>query len=332
MLLELARSKSILFFGGKGGVGKTTVSAATAMAMAAEGKRVLLVSTDPAHNLGHLFNRTVGPRPVRLASNLDGMELDPEQTVNEHLEEVSASLRRLMAPHLAGEVDKHIELSRDAPGMQEAAIMERIAEVVEKAATDYDLLVFDTAPSGHTARLIALPEMMSAWTDGLIQRRDKAERFSSVLRNMGSDKSVGNKILGGQEDPLVERESRIRSLLNRRRRRFMDLRNALNNPERTSFVIVLAAERLPVLETIALHDQLRRSGVTVGGLVVNKRSPEGMGEFLAERRIQEEVHLGTLTEALPNIPRQDLTLVAHDVVGLGALERFAVSLGAGLTV
>ena len=219
MLLELARSKSILFFGGKGGVGKTTVSAATALAMAKEGRRVLLVSTDPAHNLGHLFNREVGPKPVKLAVNLDGMELDPEQTVNEHLEEVGESLRKLMAPHLAGEVDKHLELSRDAPGMQEAAIMERIAEVVEVAAKDYDLLVFDTAPSGHTARLIALPEMMSAWTDGLIQRRDKAERFNSVLRNLGADKSVGNTIFGkDDENSMDSRNNRIRILLNRRRR------------------------------------------------------------------------------------------------------------------
>jgi len=327
MLLTLARSKSILFFGGKGGVGKTTVSAGTALAMAAEGRRVLLVSTDPAHNLGHLFNREVGPRPVRLASNLDGMELDPEETVNQHLQEVSGSLRKLMAPHLAGEVDKHIELSRDAPGMQEAAIMEKIAEVVELAAKDYDLLVFDTAPSGHTARLIALPEMMSAWTDGLITRRDKAERFSSVLRNMGSDRSMGNKVFGGNEkDPLADRESSIRSLLNRRRRRFADLRTALSDPVRTSFVIVLAAERLPVLETIALHGQLRRTGVSVGGLIVNKRSPADKGDFLKERRAQEEVHLATLREALPDLPRQDLTLVAHDVVGLEALQRFAEGL------
>ncbi len=327
MLLDLARSKSILFFGGKGGVGKTTVSAAAALAMASEGRRVLLVSTDPAHNLGHLFNRQVGPRPVRLAVNLDGMELDPEQTVNEHLEEVSGSLRKLMAPHLAGEVDKHIELSRDAPGMQEAAIMERIAEVVEQAAREYDLLVFDTAPSGHTARLIALPEMMSAWTDGLIQRRDKAERFSAVLRNLGNDKTVANRVLGADDDPLKDRENKIRTLLNRRRRRFGDLRTALSDAERTSFVIVLAAERLPVLESIQLHEQLRRSGVNVGGLVVNKRLPDGLGDFLNERRTQEEVHLATLKEALPQLQRQDLTLVAHDVVGLAALERFAAALG-----
>ena len=327
MLLELARSKSILFFGGKGGVGKTTVSAATALAMAKEGRRVLLVSTDPAHNLGHLFNREIGPTPVKLATNLDGMEMDPEQTVNEHLAEVSDSLRKLMAPHLAGEVDKHIELSRDAPGMQEAAIMERIAEVVEQAAKEYDLLVFDTAPSGHTARLIALPEMMSAWTDGLIQRRDKAERFSAVLRNLGNDKSVGNAIFGGDGDNSMDsRENKIRILLNRRRRRFGDLRTALNDAGRTSFVIVLAAERLPVLETIELNAQLKRSGVKVGALIVNKRLPDGLGDFLTERRTQEEIHLATLSEALPHLPRKDLTLVAHDVVGIAALERFALTL------
>ncbi len=328
MLLELARAKSILFFGGKGGVGKTTVSAATALAMAKEGRRVLLVSTDPAHNLGHLFNREIGPKPVKLATNLDGMELDPEQTVNEHLAEVSDSLRKLMAPQLAGEVDKHIELSRDAPGMQEAAIMERIAEVVEQAAKEYDLLVFDTAPSGHTARLIALPEMMSAWTDGLIQRREKAERFSAVLRNLGNDKSVGNAIFGGSDDdnPMDSRENKIRILLNRRRRRFGDLRTALGDAGRTSFVIVLAAERLPVLETIQLNGQLQRSGVKVGALIVNKRLPDGLGEFLTERRTQEEIHLATLADALPHLPRKDLTLVAHDVVGLEALERFAKTL------
>lgn len=329
MLLELARTKNILFFGGKGGVGKTTVSAATALAMAKEGRRVLLVSTDPAHNLGHLFDREIGPTPVRLAENLDGMEMDPEQTVDEHLKEVSGSLRKLMAPHLAGEVDKHIELSRDAPGMQEAAIMERIAEVVEQAAKEYDLLVFDTAPSGHTARLIALPEMMSAWTDGLIERRDKAERFSAVLKNLGHDKSMSNKVFGGDgEDGADSRENKIRIMLNRRRRRFSDLRTALNDAQRTSFVIVLAAERLPVLETIQLHAQLKRSGVRVGALIVNKRIPDGLGDFLTERRTQEEVHLATLAEALPDLPRQDLMLVAHDVVGLPALERFVAALKA----
>ncbi|MCW8194474.1 ArsA family ATPase [Proteobacteria bacterium 005FR1] len=326
MLLNLIQNRNVLFFGGKGGVGKTTVSAASALLAARQGRRVLLVSTDPAHNLGHLFQRTIGPQPVALAPNLSALELDPEQTVDAHLEEISSELRRLMPEHLKGEVEKHMELSRDAPGMQEAAILERMAEVLETAAEQFDLLVFDTAPSGHTARLMALPEMMSAWTEGLIKRREQADRFREVWRKLGSDKSVGNKLLGGDANHSSseeDRENRIRHLLNRRRLRFSNLREALADHERTAFIIVLAAERLPVLETIELQRQLQKTGVSTGGLVVNKRVPADAGSFLAERRAQEEIHLRTLAEALPRLPRQDFALAAHDILGLEGLEKFA---------
>lgn len=326
MLLELARSRRILFFGGKGGVGKTTVSAACALRMADEGRRVLLVSTDPAHNLGHLFDRSVGPKPVRLAPGLDGLELDPDQTVNEHLKEVGSALRRLMPPDLSGEVDKHIELSRDAPGMQEAALLERIAEVVEQAG-DYDLVVFDTAPSGHTARLMALPEMMSAWTEGLIKRRDKADRFNAVLKGLSSERDVEKRMLGDDTDAGADRQTQIRRILNRRQQRFRELRNALADSERTAFVIVLAAERMPVLESVELYERLRRASVNVGGLVVNKRLPAGIDDpFFSERRTQEEVHLKMLEEQLPGVAREDLPLAAHDVTGLDALRQFADTL------
>jgi arsenite-transporting ATPase len=327
LLLELARGRKILFFGGKGGVGKTTVSAATALAMADAGKKVLLVSTDPAHNLGHLFDRKIGAQPVKLCPGLDGVEIDPEQTVNQHLEEVSSALHRLMPIHLRGEVDKHMELSRDAPGMQEAAILEKIAEVVEQGVKDYDLIVFDTAPSGHTARLMALPEMMSAWTEGLIKRRDKADKFAAVVADLSreSDQDLGGKYF--EEDPEAQKESRIRQILLRRRNRFVNLRNVLTDKDKTSFIIVLAAERLPVLESIELAGQLRRTGVALGGLVVNKRMPSGVGDFLEERRRQEAKHLLVLDDALPDIPCQSLYLAAHDVVGLEALEAFAATLG-----
>lgn len=323
MLLKLANTRQILFFGGKGGVGKTTVSAATALAAADQGKNVLLVSTDPAHNLGHLFDRRIGPKPVKLVSGLDGLELDPEKTVDRHLEEVTAALRRMMPAHLSSEIDKHMELSRDAPGMQEAAMLERIAEVIEQAS-DYDLVVFDTAPSGHTARLMALPEMMSAWTEGLIKRREKADSFTAVLKSLARDSSVGANALGdepAQQDQ--DRESRIRRLLNRRKQRFAGLRDALSDAGKTGFVIVLAAERLPVLETIELHAQLVRAGVDVAGLVVNKRLPDGLQGFLAERKSQEDIHLATLNDHLGQVIRQDLQLAPADVLGVDALRAFA---------
>ncbi len=322
MLLELANNRKLLFFGGKGGVGKTTVSAATALARANAGAKVLLVSTDPAHNLGHLFDRKIGPRPLRITAGLDAMELDPEETVDMHLKEVSRALHQLMPVTQHGEIDKHMQLSRDAPGMQEAAILERIAEVVETGLKEYDLIVFDTAPSGHTARLMALPEMMSAWTEGLIKRREKADRFAEFVRDLGSDSSMEDKTLGAN-DQEQEKESRIRQILNRRRLKFAGLRDHIADKNCTSFVIVLAAERLPVLETLELQHKLAHSGVQVECLVVNKRTPASGGQFLEERHAQEAEHLKFLDEKLPSVPRQEIELMAHDVVGLEALEAFS---------
>ena len=323
VLLDLAKSKKILFFGGKGGVGKTTVSAATAIACANAGAKVLLVSTDPAHNLGHLFDRSIGSEPLRITAGLDALELDPNETVNVHLKEISSALHQLMPPNLYTEVDKHIALSKDAPGMHEAALLERIADVIEDGFNEYDHIVFDTAPSGHTSRLMVLPEMMSAWTEGLIKRREKADRFAEFVRELGDDTSMQDKTIGNRDNSEQERESRIRQILLKRRHKFTHLRDRISDTDLSSFVIVLAAERLPVLETIELYEQLKQANISVDCLVVNKRAPADSGEFLRERREQEELHLATLNDSLPSLPRQDIFLRAHDIVGLRAVESMA---------
>jgi arsenite-transporting ATPase len=333
MLLELAAARRVLFVGGKGGVGKTAVASATALAQARAGRRVLVVSTDPAHNLGHLWERPVGDRITPLARDLgggalDGIEVDPVATTDAHLAAVGATIRRLMPEHLAAEVDKHMELARDSPGTHESAVLERIAELVDTGLDDYDLIVFDTAPSGHTARLMALPEIMSAWTEGLLRRRGRAEKFGAALRGLEDRDAASESIVGTgrPRDPREERDLEIRRILLRRRERFEALREVLVDAERCSFVIVLAAERLPVLETVELHEQLVRAGVHVGALVINKRSPADAGDFLAERRALEEVHVATLRGALPGVPLLQVPLLPGDVVGQEALERFGDAL------
>ncbi len=321
-LRSLAESREVLFVGGKGGVGKTAVASAIALEQAKGGRRTLVVSTDPAHNLGHLWQRPIGDTPVELAPLLRGVEVDPARTTDAHLAAVRATMTRLMPEHLSGEVAKHLSLARDAPGTHEAAVLERVAEIVEGRERD-ELIVFDTAPSGHTARLVALPELMQAWTEGLLRRQERSASFGAALRGLEREDEdpMAASVVGigarpkGDRDRRARRDSEIRTILTRRQERFADLRAVLQDPARTAFVIVLAAERLPVLETIELAEQLGRSGMDVGALVVNKRSPADAGPLLTARREVEEGYLATLAGALPGLPRVEVPLLPGEVLG-----------------
>lgn len=310
MLLTTA---PVMFFGGKGGVGKTTVSAATAVRLAEAGKRVLLVSTDPAHNLGHVWGRQLADAPVELEPNLHGIELDPDHTTQQHLDTVAESMRHMMPERLHKEIDRHMELSRHSPGMHEAAMLERIAELVAELVDtrSHDHIIFDTAPSGHTSRLLELPEIMSAYTGGLLARREASDTFSRAVRGFGGK--------GVTDASATERRNQqIRATLLARQRKFEGLRSVLTNPDQCVFNIVLTAERLPVMESAELYRDITSSGIHVGGLVVNRRAPAG-GEFLESRRGVEKQALVLLDDLLPGVKRVELPWLPGEIGTRGAL-------------
>lgn len=319
MLLDEVASRRVLFVGGKGGVGKTAIASALALAQARAGRRVLLVSTDPAHSLGHLWERRLGDGVTTLVAqasgvggSLDGLEIDPAATVDAHLRSVRGPLRRMMPEHLLGEVDRHLELARDSPGMHESAVLDRLADVIDSRVQEYDLVVVDTAPSGHTVRLLNLPGTLQAWTDGLLRRRGRSERLSAAVRGLGES---------GEPDPRAGRDQQIRDVLERRRAKLSALRAVLTDSGVCAFVIVLAAERLPVMETVELHGHLTRAGIDVPVAVVNKRSPLDAGEFLARRHEQEQEHLDTLRATLPGLRLLQVPLLPYDVAGASGVEQ-----------
>ena len=307
----------VMFFGGKGGVGKTTISAATAVRLAARGRRVLLVSTDPAHNLGHIWNTSLHDAPTALEPNLHAIELDPATITSQHLRAVGESMRAMMPERLHREVDRHLEMSRHSPGMHEAALLERIADLVAERG-DYDHIIFDTAPSGHTSRLMALPEVMAAYTDGLLARRDKSDKFSELVRGMGGTS-------GNSGSPVDRRNQQIRSTLLKRRRKFERLRAVLTDPAQCVFHIVLTAERLPVMESMEFYEELTSHGVHVGGAVVNRCTPDEAGSFLAGRREVEARALELLD--LP-VPILELPWLPGEIGTRDALEQIAGFLSA----
>ena len=319
MLLDLVAERRTVFVGGKGGVGKTSIAAALALGRARAGARVLLVSTDPAHSLGHLWGRPVGDEPVRLASSrtvghVDGLEIDPERTVERHLSAVAGTMRRLLPERMHAAAARHLELARQAPGTHESAVLERVAEAVELAEEAYDLVVFDTAPSGHTLRLLSLPEQLTAWSEALLANRDRSDRFGAAVRGLGGDAET-------------DRDAELRRILVRRRNRFCRLRDVVTDPARTGFVIVLTAEVLPIAETLEVHEKLIGLGVDVTALVANRRSPADAGELLARSRNQEDEHLVRLRRRIPDVPLLDVPLLPGDLVGTESLATLADRLG-----
>lgn len=312
MLLDALR-RPMLFVGGKGGVGKTSLASALAVSRARSGERVLVVSTDPAHNLGHLWRTAVGDAPVRLAEfgegRVDGVEIDPHATIARHLAAVETTMLRMLPERQHGAARAHLERARHAPGSHESAVLERIAELAETGQRDYDAVIFDTAPSGHTLRLLALPGQLAGWTETLLRNRDRSERFSAAMRG-----------LTGAPDAQADAQHDLRRALQRRRDRFGALQRAIVDQARTGFVVVFTAEALPVAETREVVESLRTMGVAVAALVANRRSPDDAGELLRTRRAAEDIHLGLVRAEVGKLPILEVPLVPGELTGPEALE------------
>ncbi len=322
-------NKRLLWVGGKGGVGKTTVAAALAVLAARRGKRVLVVSTDPAHSLGDVFDRELGDTPRRLLPGLDAMEIDPDAEVDAHLARVTEQMRRYAAPEMMAELERQMRLTRQSPGTQEAALLERLSRLVTADDLDHDLVIFDTAPTGHTLRLLTLPEAMAAWTDGLLAHNRKSEELGRVLSHLTPKRGrdVATPFDDPEQDPLADLDERTRDVartLIERRRLFHRARRRIEDAEETSFLFVLTPERLPILETARAVEALEAVHVPVAGTLVNRVIPEDAdGDFLRARRAQEATYLARIDAELGHAATPALAPMSR-----GSLEGLADRLAA----
>lgn len=289
--------REVLFFGGKGGVGKTTCAAAMALAASRAGRRVLLVSTDPAHSTSDIFEQPIGPEPVAILPNLWGLEIDAASESARYVVEVKERVRTLFGHSILKEAYKQIDLAASMPGAEEVALFDRMGALIRGEDSRFDLVIFDTAPTGHTLRLVRMPELMDAWIRALTRSR------RAMLGVEGDDK----------EDPILVS-------LHDRFERLQALRARLIGGRVSAFVLVLIPERLPIEETARAVTQLDDTGVAVAGLVVNRVLPcETSDAFLRARRAQERVYLDEIDTRFRDRPRVYLPQFAKDVYGLASL-------------
>ena len=315
--------RRIIFVGGKGGVGKTTTAGALGLMAADANRKTLLISTDPAHSLGDVFDMQIGNEETSLSPYLWGLEIDPATEAERHVATVKMSMKSLVAPKMYGEIDRQLNLALHSPGTIEAALLERMADLMTDLGNRFDLLIFDTAPSGHTVRLLSLPEVMAAWSDGMLGYQDRSHRLGELLKMFGRNQSNEDEfgVVGGSKDlPDESRDGRIKDILLKRRRKFHRTRELLTDRNCTGFLLVLTAERLPILESKKTLEVLNKFNVPVTLMIVNRLIPrDAEGDFLRERRLQEAEYLAEIDRDFDPVPRVYLPLLPHDVHGPATL-------------
>jgi len=330
-LSQLIQEKSVIMCGGKGGVGKTTMSSAIALKAAQMGRKVLLVSTDPAHSLSDAFAMQFGGKEKQVIDNLTVLELDPDTEVDAYLERVLGQMRRYIGYDKVSELERQLQLTRHSPGAQEAALLERLSQLLDEGLQRFDLLVFDTAPTGHTLRLLSLPEAMAVWTEGLLQHNKRSQHLGSVLEHLAPSRSVDNPLKDPANNPLEgldERQQKLLSSLLERQRLFQRTRHVLTDSAKTAFLFVLTPERLPVMETERAVQSLQHSDIPVAGLLVNRVMPDSAADssFWQSRLQQQRIYLDDIQQRMPDLAKQYVALQEQDIQGLPGLESVAAQL------
>lgn len=286
-------------------MGKTTVASSMALAAAGRGKRTLLVSTDPAHNLSDIFQKKIGSKIHKLTDRLHTLEIDPHEETHRYLDDVKKTINSVVRSDMQGEIHRQIDLTAHTPGAEEAALFNRITSILMQSGKMYDLICFDTAPTGHTIRLLTLPETMEIWIQGLLDRRDKMHTNNPFLIE-GEEKT---------SDP-------VRSVLNERKNKFRYARDLLMDHERCGFVFVLTAEKLPVEETFRAVKLMKSFHFAVEYLIVNRLFPDDPDcSFLKHRGDVELKYKKEIRKKFKDIKIVGLPMWEKEIVGMDELKK-----------
>jgi arsenite-transporting ATPase len=316
--LTSLQDRRVVFFGGKGGVGKTTCSSAFALGASRRGRRVLLVSTDPAHSTSDIFERRIGNTPTTVLPGLAAIEIDADLESSRYIGRVKQDIGRIFSPNVVRQAGRQIDLAAASPGLAEVALLERMIDLIaanDAPRSDYDLIVFDTAPTGHTLQLLRMPEAMTTWIQALVKHR-RAMLEIDLGAEQDREAAVG-------ADPVL-------AALERRRQRLTDLRERVHDRGHTSFVLVTIPERLAIDETARAAALLAETGLDIGALVVNRVLPDGLtGAFYAARKAQEGEYLEEIARRLPRLSRIVVRQLPRDIHGLDSLAGISEQLGAG---
>ena len=318
----------IRMFVGKGGVGKTTSAAAYALSLARRGYRVLVVSIDPAHNLGDVLCTKLSGEPRKVADNLYAAELDYDAAVAKFVGELADKLRYFYRHLKVFNLERYLDVVKYTPGVEEHALLEALTQLVDSVERDYDYLVVDPPPTGLMLRILSLPFVSLQWVKKLLEVRKAILERRKMLEKVVGELKIqigGEEIVlstDASEDPVFKE---LLSAYKVYQRAYEVLRDA----SRTRVYLVMTPEELPLLETLRAYNFLKRFEIPVGGVVVNRviewEKARGNPILETEYRRQEDI-LRRVEKEFTGLPKVLVPYEPRQPKGLRALATIAEKL------
>lgn len=300
-----------VFFGGKGGVGKTAMAGMAAVELARQGRRVLLASTNPVHSLSGLLDQDVYGKhtPVNGVENLWALEIDTSEAIGRSKREIREKIAWFLKfAEISTKADEFVEAATTNPAFEESAMFENMVDLMFR--DEYEVYVFDTAPTANARRLLGMSKVYGLWVSKMVKSREEAQTLREAL-------SFTKK---KEEDPLM-------SYLVDFRGRIEHARELLTDPAKTAFFFVTLPEALPIAVIRRFIDWFTDFGIPVGGVIVNmvidntqtKGTGEG-GEFVRNRIAMQEGYLREIGETFKGDVRAVVPLLDSDIRGVAALQ------------
>jgi arsenite-transporting ATPase len=307
-------NRRYIMFGGKGGLGKTTFSAATAYWLAQQGHRVLVFSVDPQASLSDIFQKDIfGKGAVPIMQNLWAQEIDADSHIKAYQNEIRQKILDMYGfDQVPDEIEDYIQAASAEPAMEESAIFDAVVDIVVKG--DYDYYIYDLVPLGHALYYLSMAKVYDEWINKITKLREEMREYETMVSKIKREKQT-------DEDKILTELQYIKGRINASSR-------ILTDKEKTAFFFVVVPEEMIILDTQKAAELFAKFDVPIAGYVVNRVLPAGLRQqqvpaYLQKRLAMQSKYMDEIrntfgTQVLANVPEME-----RDVTGLAMIEKLA---------
>ena len=286
------------------------MAAATALKFSRAGKKTLIISTDPAHSLSDSFQLKIGGDPKELEKNLYGVEIDPAMALEEYKDRFTPQMEKMDFLKGMG-LDDTFDLIGMSPGVDEIAAFDKFMQYMN--SKDYDIVIFDTAPTGHALRFLSLPELLDSWVRKMIKLR---MRFSGVI-------NIFKKMLPFGE---AEEQNMDTEYLEKMKERIKQARIILTDPKKTHFFLVTIPEQMSFFETERTVKTLKSNKIPISGIIINQILPKNHCDFCEARRDMQDRNIKKMRGSFSGMDLKEIALFKTEITGFKDLEKLGKNL------